>query len=60
MYGGRRGCGLGPVDFDVRLRNVFKKILLLENLCFERKMKSETKLNSENLRELATIEKNAV
>ena len=60
MYGGRRGCGVGAVDFDVPLRNVFKKILLLKNLCFERKMKSETKLNSENLRELATLETNAI
>ena len=60
MYGGRRGCGVGAVDFDEPLRNVFKKILLLKNLCFERKMKSETKLNSENLRELATLETNAI
>ena len=39
---------------DLYLKSVFKKI------CFERKLKSEMKLNSEHLFELDTIEINAI
>ena len=48
---------------DLNFKKVFKKILFIKTRawCFQRKMKSEIKLNSEHfLFELATFEINAI
>ena len=47
---------------DNYLKIVFKKIMFIKKgvLCFQRKMKSEMKLNSEHLLELATRKLNAI
>ena len=45
---------------DLYLKSVFKEILFIKNLVFEKKMKSDMKLNSEHFIELATLEINVI
>ena len=53
-----------PIDsesFFIFIWKAYSRIFSLERaLCFERKMKSEIRLNSENLFELDALEKNAI